>query len=417
MIRSRTVNTIHELAAQGKSIQDIAITLELARNTVRKYLRHPELSAMPRPRPNRRSKLDPFKEQIKQWINEDHCYNCEAMLPRLLDMGYTGSLSVLKAFVHPLRPPQAGHAPVQRFETKPGEQVQFDWGEFKYEREGVPRKVYGFTAILCYSRMRFVTFVKRCDAPTMIRCLMEAFEYFGGLPKAALTDRMKSVLLEMEGKTPRWNPRFADFMASIGVAPRVCKAYTPQTKGKIERSVGVIKQGFWPGVSFSDIDDLNRQAHIWCERINSRVHRTTHERPRERREQEPLSPFPAAFAWERFATEERKVSWDGYLSYDGVLYGLPSEPPVAGTVVQVRERHGILSVWSQGHLLAELAKRPLSQVTVTHPDQFRTVAPAASLRERTVPLGHQRCAPVVVTRALAEYDQLCGVEVRACSSN
>ncbi len=181
MIRSRTVNTIHELSAQGKSIQDIAITLGLARNTVRKYLRHPELSSMPHPRPNRRSKLDPFKEQIKQWITEDHCYNCEAMLPRLLAMGYTGSLSVLKAFVHPLRPPAQGHYPVQRYETEPGKQVQFDWGEFKYEQEGVPRKVYGFTAILSYSRMRFVTFVKRCDAPTMIRCLMEAFEYFGGL--------------------------------------------------------------------------------------------------------------------------------------------------------------------------------------------------------------------------------------------
>ena len=35
----------------------------------------------------------------------------------------------------------------------------------KYEQEGTPRKLYGFTAILCYSRMRFVTFVKRCDAP------------------------------------------------------------------------------------------------------------------------------------------------------------------------------------------------------------------------------------------------------------
>jgi transposase len=417
MIRSRTVNTIHELATQGKSIQDIAITLGIARNTVRKYLRHPELCAMPHPRPNRRSKLDPFKEQIKKWVNEDHCYNCEAMLPRLLAMGYTGSLSVLKAFVHPLRPPQAGRAPVQRFETKPGEQVQFDWGEFKYEDEGVPRKVYGFTAILCYSRMRFVTFVKRCDCPTMIRCLMEAFEYFGGLPKAALTDRMKSVFLEMEEKTPRWNARFADFMASIGVAPRVCRAYTPQTKGKVERSVGVVKQNFWPGVCFTDLDDLNRQAHIWCERLNSRVHRTTHERPRDRREQEILSPFPAAFAWERFATEERKVSWDGYLSYDGVLYGLPSDPPVAGTVVQVRERKGMLSVWSQGRLLAELAKRAGSQVPVTHPDQFRTVPPAASLRERTVPLGHQRSTPVVVTRALSEYDQLCGVEVLSCSSH
>ena len=290
-----------------------------------------------------------------------------------------------------------------------------------YEQEGAPRKLYGFTAILCYSRMRFVTFVKRCDAPTMIRCLMEAFEYFGGLPKAALTDRMKSVLLEMEDKVPRWNPLFADFMASIGVAPRVCKAFTPQTKGKIERTVGVVKQSFWAGVSFTDVDDLNRQAHAWCERINGRVHRTRHERPRDRREQEPLSSFPAAFAWERFATEERKVSWDGYLSYDGVLYGLPSDPPVAGTIVQVRERHGILSIWSQGRRLSELAKRPQSQMTVTHPDQFRTVAPAASLRERTVPLGHQRPAPAILTRALAEYDQLCGVgaalEVRSCNSH
>jgi transposase len=416
MIRSRTVNTIHDLKAQGKSIQDIAIRLGIARNTVRKYLRHPELSAMPHPRPNRRSKLDPFKARIKEWIEKDHCYNCETMLPRLLEMGYTGSISTLKAFVHPLRPPQSGHAPVQRFETEPGEQVQFDWGEFRYEQEGVPHKVYGFTAILGYSRMRFIMFAKRSDCPTLIRCLMEAFEYFGGLPKVALTDRMKSVLLEMEGNVPRWNARFADFMASIGVAPRVCRAYTPQTKGKVERSVGFVKQSFWPGVSFTDIDDLNRQAHVWCERINSRVHRTTHERPCDRKLREPLAPLPTAFAWERFATEERKVSWDGYLSYDGVLYGLPSDPPVAGTVVQVRERRGMLSVWSGGQLLAELAKRPRSQETITHPDQFRTVAPAASLWERTVPLGHQRPAPVVATRALAEYDQLCGVEVLSCSN-
>ncbi len=74
----------------------------------------------------------------------------------------------------------AGHAPVQRYETKPGEQLQFDWGEFVYEDAGVQRKFYGFTAVLGYSRMRFVTFVKRCDTPTLIRCLMEAFEYFGG---------------------------------------------------------------------------------------------------------------------------------------------------------------------------------------------------------------------------------------------
>ncbi len=417
MIRSRTVNKIHDLYAQGKSIQDIAIGLGIARNTVRKYLRHPELCAMPRPRPNRRSKLDPFKDQVKQWIEEDHCYNCEAMLPRLLEMGYKGSLSVLKRFVHPLRPPGGGHYPVVRYETQPAEQVQFDWGEFQYEQDGVQRHLYGFTAVLCYSRMRFVIFVKRCDTPTMIRCLMEAFEYFGGLPKVALTDRMKSVLVEMEDKVPRWNALFADFMASIGVAPRVCKAYTPQTKGKVERTVGFVKQSFWAGVSFTDLDDLNRQAHIWCERINTRVHRTTHERPCDRREREPLAPFPQAFAWERFATEERKVSWDGYVSYDGVLYGLPSDPPLAGSVVQVRERRGVLSVWSAGQVVVEYTKRARSQEIVSHSEQFRTVEPAAARRTKAIPLGHLRPAPAIVARDLAEYDALYEVEVNLCHLN
>ncbi len=152
----------------------------------------------------------------------------------------------------------------------------------KYEENDVLHKFYVFTAVLGYSRMRFVTFVKRCDTPTLIRCLMQAFEYFGGLPTVALTDRMKSVLLEMENNTPRWNPHFADFMVSIGVTIRVCNAYTPQTKGKVERTVSYVKSGFWPGVTFTDLDDLNLQAFSWCERINSCVHCTTHMRPIDR---------------------------------------------------------------------------------------------------------------------------------------
>ena len=103
MVRSGTVNTIHEMAIQGKSIQQIAITLGLARNTVRKYLRNPS-AVIPQPRRKRGSKLDPFKEHVLRWIKEDHCYNCESMLPRLQALGYTGSLSTLKVFVHPLRP-------------------------------------------------------------------------------------------------------------------------------------------------------------------------------------------------------------------------------------------------------------------------------------------------------------------------
>lgn len=409
MLRSQTVNTIHDFSQQGKSVQEIAQSLQISRTTVRKYLAHPQ-AVIPKPRPPRPSKLDAFKEQITRWVLQDHCTNCEVIYTRLQPMGYTGGISILKEFVHPLRPTVAGHAPVQRYETEPGAQLQFDWGEFAYEQEGVTHKFYGFTAVLGYSRMRFVTFVKRCDTPTLIRCLMEAFEYFGGLTKGALTDRMKSVLLEMQENKPRWNPRFADFMVSIGVTARVCKPYTPQTKGKVERTVSYVKQSFWAGVIFSDLDDLNRQAHGWCERINARVHRTTHMRPIDRLEAEQLQSLPAAFAWERFATEERKVTWDGYVSYDGVLYGLPGSLHLAGTVVQVRERKGTLTIWSAGQQVFAIEKRPRSQESVPHPEQWTTVPSTSAIRQTAAPLGHQQQAPVVQRRALAEYDQYCGVQ-------
>ena len=408
MKRSGTINTIHELSAQGKSIRAIARTLGIARNTVRRYLRgKPEAV----PRPKRASLLDPYKAQIRQWMQEDHLYNCETMLERLRAQGYKGNGTILRAYVHPLRPRNVGHPPVMRYETKPGEQMQYDWGEFQYEQQGHDRKLFGFTAILGYSRMRFVTFVKRCDTPTMIRCMMAAFEYFGGLPKAALTDRMKSVFLEMIDDVPKWNPLFADFMASLGVAPRVCKPFKPQTKGKVERSVEVIKYGFWPGVRFADIDDLNAQASRWCDRLNQKVHRTTRKIPLDLWAEEGLSPLPTDYAWERFGTEDRRVSWDGFISYDGVLYGLPANPPVAGSMVLVRERGRDLRIFHQGSLIATVQKQPRSQEIVIHPDQFRDVAPVPSLRQREKPLGHQVQVPLVAVRALAEYDQLFGVEV------
>ena len=410
MLRSQTVLTIHNLHLEGKSVQEIAQELSISRTTVRKYLNHPE-AVIPKPRPPRPSKLDPFKDQITKWVTEDHCTNCEVIFERLQKQGYLGGISILKAFVHPLRPAVAGHAPVQRYETKPGEQLQFDWGEFVYEEDGKTRKFYGFIAILGYSRMRFITFVKRCDTPTLIRCFMEACEYFGGLPKVALTDRMKSVLLEMEENKPRWNARFADFMVSIGVAARVCKPYTPQTKGKVERTVSHVKKSFWAGVTFTDLDDLNRQARGWCERINSRVHRTTHVRPVARLAEEQLSPIPEAYAWERFATEERKVTWDGYVSYDGVLYGLPGHLELAGKYVQVREHKGVLTVWSAGTQVLSLEKRPCSQQSVSHPEQWAGVASVAQTRRAPAPLGRKLPSPEVAHRSLQEYDQYCGTDV------
>jgi hypothetical protein len=80
-------------------------------------------------------------------------------------------------------------------------------------------------------------------------------------------------------------------------------------------------------------------------------------------------------------------------------------------MVLVRERARELRIFHQGSLVATVQKQPRSQEIVIHPDQFRDVAPAPSLRKTEKPLGHQVQAPTVATRSLAEYDQLFGVEV------
>jgi transposase len=421
MLRSRSVHRIHEMRHQGLPVAEIARTLGISRPTVRKYR---EGAPPAKARQPKRSKLDAYHEQVRRWVEQDHCTNCVSMLERLRPLGYTGGISQLKEFVHPLRPARAGKRPVLRYETKPGEQMQFDWGECTYEEAGVAHKVFGFLAILSYSRMRFAGFTKRADAPTLIRGLMAAFEYFGGLPQRVLTDRMKTVLVKGEdGGVFPWHASFSDFMASLGVTPRVCKPSTPQTKGQVERTVGGLKSGFWPGVTFTDLDDLHTQARAWCDRLNGQPHATTRVPPRERLREEALRPLPTDWttnwAGERFATEERKVSGDGDISYDGVRYGLPARGPplpgrsstgsLAGTHVPVRERAGQVPVWSGGQRVLAVAKHAQSRAVVPHPDQFRGVASASAAVRTTTPLGHRLPAPTVVRRDLREYDRLYGV--------
>ncbi|GLV55844.1 hypothetical protein KDH_26880 [Dictyobacter sp. S3.2.2.5] len=130
----------------------------------------------------------------------------------------------------------------------------------------------------------------------------------------------------------------------------------------------------------------------------------------ERLVEERLLPLPADFAWERFATEERKVSWDGYVSYDDVLYGIPGPLRLAGRSVLVRERKGVLTMWSDGKRIFEIEKRPRSQESVPHPDQWKSVPSVSAQRRTPAPLGHLQPAPDVVTRPLQEYDQYGRVE-------
>ena len=80
--------------------------------------------------------------------------------------------------------------------------------------------------------------------------------------------------------------------------PRSCRPYRARTKGKVERPIRYIREGFFYDREFANDNDLNEQAVGWLEgTANLRRHATTGERPVDRFERDERSALlPLAIA-------------------------------------------------------------------------------------------------------------------------
>ncbi|MCL4346009.1 MAG: helix-turn-helix domain-containing protein [Candidatus Thermoplasmatota archaeon] len=90
---------IRNMREKGMSIKSIARELNISRNSVRKYMKSESLVKRNR---KRKSKLDPYREQIKVFIDK---YNLSAVriLEEIRKLGYDGGYTILKDYCHELR--------------------------------------------------------------------------------------------------------------------------------------------------------------------------------------------------------------------------------------------------------------------------------------------------------------------------
>ncbi len=263
MIKEDTWFQIKRLEKDGFSKSEIARLLGINRKTVRKAIREKKLPSYPSQ--IRISKLDPFKDYIKLRL-QDGVTNAIKLLREIKQRGYTGSISILRDFVLPLRQEQKRQAWI-RFETMPGEQAQVDWAHFLGEDpDGIRYRFYCFTMLLGYSRCLYAEFVPDMDLLTLLRCHINAFEYLGGHTKTILYDNMKQVILYRdETGTPHFNSRFLDFAHYYSFQPKLCQPHRPQTKGKDENSIKYIRNNFYQGERSYTIFTLNGKLREWLE--------------------------------------------------------------------------------------------------------------------------------------------------------
>jgi transposase len=353
---------IHELWVRGKSISAISRLTGRDRKTIRRLLEGGQRQRKPR---ELLSKLDPFREYIltRMLAEEDPVNNAEVIYDEICAKGYTGGRSILKEFMQPFRQ-MSKQKVTERFETPPGKQAQVDWGSF---RKPSRKRVQGFAMTLGWSRASYLDFEDSQALPVFLACHERAFHYLGGVPEEILYDRAGTVWIrDDERGEPVFHPGLLDFAGHYGFRPRVCHAYRPQTKGKIESGIKYVKRNFWPRVDdYQSAYDLIERKMRWLEETcNVRVHGTTGERPIDRLPREGLRSIEGVPPYRALVLERRRVARDCFLSYAGSWYSVPAE--YAGKEVWVRQTESELLVGDRDKIIAQhpLAERPYQRQVV-----------------------------------------------------
>lgn len=367
MLSKEDYAVIKALKQRGVYLKDIAADLGVHPKTVSRALKRE--GAPKRPYRRRESKLDPYRGTVDRLLAEG-VWNAVVILRELEAQGYQGKSTILRDYIAPKRALRQGRATV-RFETKPGRQLQSDWGEAVTTMAGEQVKVHFLVNELGYSRRFHFWCTDSQDAEHTYEGLIRSFEYFGGVSQEVLVDNQKAAVLEHKGRGQvKFNERFVDLAGHYGFVPQACRPYRARTKGKDERMVGYIKQHFFVRYrSFESWSHLNQLAEQWlAQEADLRVHGTVHEVVAERfkREAPALGPLPVS-RYDTSYRESRQVSWDSYIDVRGNRYSVPGE--LVGQTVIVRiGLDDRLRVYDHDVVVASHSLQPARQGWVTMPE-------------------------------------------------
>ena len=282
--------------------------------------------------------------------------NSSTIKDRLDEAGCTSSQTTIKNYIsehkdlvpakRQIVAPQGNRG--RRYTSDPGESFQMDWGFVNVEQDsGVTYRAACFAMICHHCGERYVEFFPNAKQENLFIGMIHAFQRMG-VPEHVLTDNMKSVSTgrDSDGK-PIWNKEYEAFMATIGFETKLCKPRHPFTKGAVERLVQFVKNNFMAGRTFGSITDLNYEAWRWCDRQNNRYHDGVYCIPHEEHQKNCLpaiSELTLSDPIRIYLWPERRISFDGFVNYEGRRFGVPYR--YAGKTCRVSRQEFTLYIYT-----------------------------------------------------------------------
>ena len=206
-----------------------------------------------------------------------------------------------------------------------------DWGFTDVlDYNGQTYRVACFAMICHHCGERYIEFFPNAKQENLFIGMIHAFQYMG-IPRYMLTDNMKSVVLRRDlNGHPVWQKDYEAFMRTVGFDTKLCKPYHPFTKGKVERLVRFVKENFLADRVFYNVTDLNRQALEWWHAQNNIYHRVVDGMPQQLHDaacSKVLRELPDSKEIQFFLCPERRISFDGFVNYEGRRFGVPYSYP------------------------------------------------------------------------------------------
>ena len=320
---------LHE---QKHGVRTIARMLDISRGAVRGVLRA-QCAEVPR---LIREELGSEHETAIRELYLSSKGNLVRVHEQLVAQGATLSYQALTAFCRRhqigVEPPR----PSGRYHFLPGEEMQHDTSPHRAQIAGAERLVQTASLVLCYSRK---IYMQAYPSFTRFACkvfLTDALRYFGGAAKRCMIDNTHVVVLRGTGKTMVPVPEMAAFGERFDFHFEAHEKGDANRSARVERPFDFIENNFFAGRTFDDFDHLNREAVIWCDKVNAAYmkHLRTTRRELFVIEAPTLRPLPP-YVPPVYLLHQRIVDIEGYIHVDGNIYSVPYQ--LIGRRVEVRE--------------------------------------------------------------------------------
>jgi hypothetical protein len=142
-----------------------------------------------------------------------------------------------------------------------------------------------------------------------------------------LLDNLKAGVVKPDLYDPTINRAYGELERHYGFVADPAKVGTPEHKGKVERSVPIVRQQLAAGRKYLDLADANEKALSWSlTGIGMEKNGTTREEPVirfERDEKQTLLPLPSS-RFEAPLWKECTVHPDHHVVFDKSYYSLPT---------------------------------------------------------------------------------------------